>query len=66
MFEGDDYIGSAVNLAARLCDQAEPHQVIAPASIISSLLVNTTAVSIGPQEVPGLADPVEVVQLDWA
>lgn len=66
MFEGDDYIGSAVNLAARLCDQAEPHQVIAPAEIVSSLLVNTAASSIGLQEVPGLSHPVDVVSLDWA
>src|SRR5690606_23220886 len=26
LFEGDDYIGRPVNLAARLCDEAEPHQ----------------------------------------
>lgn len=66
MFEGDDYIGSAVNLASRLCDRAEPHQVIAPAEIISSLLVNTAASPIGPQMVPGLSEPVDVVSLDWA
>jgi adenylate cyclase len=28
MFEGDDYIGAAVNWAARLCDAAEAHQVL--------------------------------------
>ena len=30
LFEGDDYIGSAVNMASRLCDTAEPHQVLIP------------------------------------
>ena len=29
LFEGDDYIGDPVNLAARLCDVAAPHEVIA-------------------------------------
>ena len=29
MFEGDDYIGAAVNRAARLCARAEPGQLVA-------------------------------------
>jgi class 3 adenylate cyclase len=29
LFEGDDYIGTPVNLAARLCDAAGPRQVLA-------------------------------------
>jgi class 3 adenylate cyclase len=29
IFEGDDYIGHAVNLAARLCELAKPHEVLA-------------------------------------
>jgi adenylate cyclase len=28
LFEGDDYIGSVVNLAKRLCDLAHPHEVL--------------------------------------
>ena len=30
LFEGDDYIGSAVNMASRLCDIAGPHEVLIP------------------------------------
>lgn len=33
MFEGDDYIGAAVNVAARLCDQAQPGQVLATVDV---------------------------------
>jgi adenylate cyclase len=33
MFEGDDYIGAAVNVAARLCAQAAPHQVLATVDV---------------------------------
>lgn len=29
MFEGEDYIGSAVNLASRMCDRAQPGQLLA-------------------------------------
>ena len=30
LFEGDDYIGSAVNMASRLCDIAGPFEVLLP------------------------------------
>jgi class 3 adenylate cyclase len=63
LFEGDDYIGQAVNLASRLCDLAHPHEVLAPASMISSLLVNTKAVSIGARHVSGFAQPIDLVRL---
>ena len=63
LFEGDDYIGAAVNLASRLCDLAEPHQVLAPADLVSSLLVNTKALPIGPRKVSGFAQPIELVRL---
>ena len=64
LFEGDDYIGRAVNLAARLCSLASPGQVVAPATMISTLMVNTVATPIGSHEVQGFAEPVELVQLD--
>ena len=64
LFEGDDYIGRAVNLASRLCSLAEPGQVVAPATMISTLMVNTVATPIGSHEVQGFADPVELVRLD--
>ena len=28
LFEGDDYIGSVVNLAKRLCDASDPHEIL--------------------------------------
>ena len=33
MFEGDDYIGTAVNVAARLCAIAEPHELLATSQV---------------------------------
>ena len=63
LFEGDDYIGNAVNLAAHLCDLAEPGQLLAPASMLSDLMVNTGADSIGFLEIPGFTERVDVVLL---
>ena len=63
LFEGDDYIGSIVNLAARLADLAEPGQLLAPKDFVSALMVNTEAQSVGPVEIRGLGEPLEVVSL---
>jgi adenylate cyclase len=35
MFEGDDYIGRATNVAARMCDAAAPGQVLATREVAS-------------------------------
>jgi class 3 adenylate cyclase len=35
MFEGDDYIGRATNVASRLCDLAAPGQVLATREVVS-------------------------------
>ncbi len=61
--EGDDHIGDAVNLASRLCHMAEPQQVLAPASLVSSLMVNTVERPIGDRDVDGFAEPLPVVEL---
>ena len=63
LVEGDDHIGDAVNLASRLCHMAEPQQVLAPASLVSSLMVNTVERSIGDRDVDGFAEPLPVVEL---
>lgn len=62
LFEGDDHIGQAVNLAARLSDLADAGQVLAPAAMQTPLLVNTCAVPHGQHEVPGIATPIELVR----
>ena len=63
LFEGDDYIGNAVNLAAHLCDLAQPGQLLAPANLVSTLMVNTSADRIGLLEIPGFTERVDVVLL---
>jgi adenylate cyclase len=62
LFEGDDYIGGPVNLAARLCDAAKPYEALVAADLAPLLS------AAGPglpdrRQVPGFAQPVDVVRL---
>jgi len=66
LFEGDDHIGQAVNLAARLSDLAKPDEILAPDSMMTSLFVNTRAVPCGEQNIPGMKAPVKLVRLEPA
>lgn len=63
LFEGDDYIGSVVNLASRLSEVADPGQFLAPKEFVSAIMVNTEAIPVGPVEVKGFDEPIEVVAL---
>lgn len=62
LFEGDDYIGQAVNLAARLSDLAGEDEILAPMTMMTSLLVNTKAEPAGDHHVPGIAASIELVR----
>lgn len=63
LFEGDDYIGAAVNTAARLCDAAEPLEVITPADQAGDLPEGVEARPHAPLSLRGLSDSVQVVTL---
>jgi adenylate cyclase len=66
LFEGDDYIGTAVNVAARLCDLAESHQVLVPADQLESLPEGIVAVPAGEHLLRGIPEPVAVVAISGA
>jgi class 3 adenylate cyclase len=63
LFEGDDYIGSAVNLAARLCDAAGPGEVLVPDEQTLDLPQGVTAAPHGVIELRGFPRPVTVANL---
>lgn len=63
LFEGDDYIGSAVNMAARLCDAAGPFEVLLPTMQIERLPEGVLATQHGDIELRGFPGPVSVVEL---
>jgi class 3 adenylate cyclase len=57
IFEGDDYIGSAVNIASRLCDLASPGEFVAPAICSARIIGRRDSVRLR-----GLDDPLDVVR----
>jgi adenylate cyclase len=63
LLEGDDYIGSSVNTAARLCALAEPHEILAGPTIVPSSPADVEAMPIGLRRIRGLHDPVQVFAL---
>lgn len=63
LLEGDDYIGHAVNMAARLCDMARGGQVLADPVVVGALPAWARAEEPQQMVVRGVAPPVEVVEL---
>jgi class 3 adenylate cyclase len=54
VFEGDDYLGTTINLAARLCDQAGPGQVLAELDAARDLPEWIGITSLGRRRVRGV------------
>ena len=63
MVDGEDHIGRAVNLAARLCSLADPG-VLATKEMMTALMVNTPSESVGKRDIDGFTELVEVVRLE--
>lgn len=63
LFEGDDYIGSAVNMAARLCDHAKGVEVLIPTMQLERLPEGVHAEPFGEVELRGFPGPIDVVEL---
>jgi len=63
LFEGDDYIGSAVNTAARLCDAAGAFEVLIPIDELEELPKGVHRRAHDALTLRGFAEPVEVCSL---
>ncbi len=63
LFEGDDYIGSAVNMASRLCDNAKQGAVMMPTMQLERLPEGVTAEHFGEIELRGFPGRIGVVCL---
>jgi adenylate cyclase len=66
LFEGDDYIGGPVNLAARLCDAARPRELLAVADLADAVPPWAAAVAVGARDISGFPVAVEVVRIEPA
>jgi adenylate cyclase len=63
LFEGDDYIGSAVNMAARLCDYATGFDVLMPTMQLERLPEGVSAQPYGEISLHGFPGTIDVVRL---
>jgi adenylate cyclase len=63
LFEGDDYIGTPVNLASRLCNEAAPGQTLVTEDLADFAPADAVLQPLGNIEVRGLAEPVGIVCL---
>jgi adenylate cyclase len=63
MFEGDDYVGAAANVAARLSRSARPNQLLAEASVIAPHAQELFTRPLPDLDLRGLGSPVAVHEL---
>jgi adenylate cyclase len=63
MFEGDDYIGRAANVASRLSDVAMPGQVLSTREVASLAPRWVEAGEVGQYPAPGFDRPLEACEL---
>ncbi len=66
LLEGDDYVGSAVNLAARLCSAAAPNELLATKELAAAVPGWANVTPVGALDVPGFVHPVDVCRIEVA
>jgi adenylate cyclase len=62
VFEGDDYVGAAVNTAARLCDQARPGELLVAAPVFERL-PEPPGATVATMRLAGVSSVVSVYRL---
>ncbi len=65
LMEGDDYIGTPVNLAARLGQEAEPHEILATPEVAEAAPPWVECHPMDPVRLRGFRNPVEVLNLTY-
>lgn len=63
--DSNDLFGSTVQIAARLCQQAEPEMIVVSKAICSLLPDRMKLVDLGPRTLKGFADPVPAYEVPW-
>ena len=61
---GDDYFGQAVNLAARLVDEAGPGQILCTDQVMGVVCAAVAAEPLGAAVIKGVADAVVLYELE--
>lgn len=65
LLEGDDYIGHAVNHAARLCDMAAPGEVLCTEPVLASMPKWSTCLDTNDLLLRGIDRPVPVTRVSY-
>jgi len=65
LMEGDDYIGGPVNLAARLGEEAAPHELLCPPELAAWAPPWVEVIPMDPVHLRGFRDPVKIVNLSY-
>jgi adenylate cyclase len=60
LFEGDDFIGMAINLASRLSDVASPGEILCTAEVVAQMGDEFEAVPLGARAIPGIVAPLDI------
>jgi class 3 adenylate cyclase len=64
LLEGDDYVGSAVNLASRLCGAAGAGELLVTGALVDAVPTWARVGPVGALAVPGFVAPVDVVRVE--
>jgi adenylate cyclase len=64
VFDGDDYVGTVINVAARLCDLAEPGRILMAEHPDATVPPWAITREHGVVEVAGLSQPLSVREVD--
>lgn len=63
--DSNDLFGATVQMAARLCQCAEPDTILVSAAVSGSLSGRMRVVDRGPRDLKGFAQPVPVFEVEW-
>ena len=63
--DSNDLFGTTVQMAARLCQAAEPEAILMSAAAQNLVRDNFQAAELQPRILKGFAEPVAIYQLDW-
>lgn len=66
LHEGDDYIGHAVNVAARLCDVAKGGEVLAESTVLDAIPTWGSVAATNLVQLHGLEAPIPVSRIELA
>lgn len=61
---GGDYYGTIVNIASRIAGLAFPDAIVATQSVVDALPGTVSTTPLGPHELRGIRDPVELYRID--